>query len=256
MIRQIHDRAKPEANLANNLALTMTVNEVVQTRVDAIAHDAAQMGERAARFWKFLGIGANEQGDTPSNAAAYQLPNRISGVEFATLDVLSQQFTSTPGFNGMASRQQGPPFVLLPYSYSIRINGRTRRTVSGEPVLGVHDKTRRYSGFAFSESKDSTCIERSSFTAGGHVRVGKIQRFIITSDRALFVLVHTWEIINHQRSRLKLITAATSQQCILPAEQLGPVVVFAPWTENDGKASINRIDKSMECVMLTRDHPL
>lgn len=256
MIRQIHDRAKPEANLANNLALRMTVDGIIQTQQEAIRQDSTTMSRKSRRLFQHVGVLLSEDLDDGAEPPPYNLANSISGVEIQTVETLraNPNYKDTPGFEEMvAGSTPKTEFVLLPTSYSTNVNGRTRKTVLAEPVLGYRDgRPNRVSGFAFRE--DNATVDAKNFATKATL-VGKIQKFIISPDKALLVLVRTWNIVMHH-SRMKLITVANGKNRILRAEQLGPVVVFNPWTQQDGKAGIDRIDPAIECVILAREHPV
>lgn len=254
MIRQIHDRAKPEANLANNIALRMTVDDIIQTQQEAIQKDATGMSRKSCRLFQRVGVLFSE--DDGAEPPPYNLANKISGVETKTVETLTAdpEYSSTPGFSEMvAGSTPKTEFVLLPASYSTTVNGRTRKTVLAEPVLGYRDgRIDRVSGFAFRE--DNATVDAKNFATEATL-VGKIQKFIISPDKVLLVLVRTWSIVKHH-SRMKLIIVANGKNRIIRAEQLGPVVVFNPWTLDDGKAGIDRIDTTIECVILAREHPV
>ena len=256
MIRQIHDRAKPEANLANNLALRMTVDGIIQTQQEAIQEDATGMSQKSRRLFQRVGVLLPEDLDGGAEPPPYRLASSISRVEFQTAADLTAdpKYNNTPGFDEMvAASTPQAEFVLLPTSYSTNVNGKTRKTVFAEPVLGYRDgRPNRVSGFAFRE--DNATVDAKNFATEATL-VGKIQKFIISPDKALFVLVRTWSIVKHH-SGLKLITVANGENRILRAEQLGPVVVFNPWTLEDGKAGIDQIDTTIECVILAREHPV
>ena len=233
LIRMIHDRAHPEANLAKEKSFSIGLEDLIRCQETEIEEDVVDMENPKTRkiFEKFRIL----KSDAKVVEQSYVLPAKISGVRKMDSKSFESKSNDVNGFASMFG--SSIHLQVLKPTWEIRVNGYLRRTVDAEPPIGVHCSYRRHSGFVLQSQKN---------------RVGQILGFYLTDQRKLVAEVNTWEKYQGEESKLWLIKRKDVRRCVILAEELGTVWIFAPWT---GKADIDKIDPDIQCVMKVRERP-
>jgi hypothetical protein len=242
LARQIHDRAQPERNLANNVAFGIGLANRLNCQQDQIKKKANSIGGTAEKIFRKLGLLEDDTAQAENLESAYTLPKRIASAVPITLATLRDMFEDVSGYSEMQS-------VLTPEakifrvgenrSFAPKVNNHTRKTVGNETPIGSPIFTRRYSGFCVKSNNNCNNI------------VGKIQSFYVVNS-VLFVVADVFLMYHCRWSRLPLVKLANVTRCIMRAEEIGSFRVFAPWT---GKKSVTEIDPDVQCVLEVPDRP-
>jgi hypothetical protein len=243
MSRQIHDRARPERNLANNLAKRIGLTNVLRTVGSGLHWSSQSTFKGVKKLIQQLGL---RRGDAKKVYAEgeYELGKNIRGAKISwdvfTSDVNASDFSevTTPyqekiNDKSIKIRHLG---VKGPEGFRIKIGNCTRACERTEPAIGNRVFYRRRSGFRL---------------RGTEYTVGKLQEFY-SIENELFASVDIWTYYEHAKSKLNLIDFSAVEHRVINAKSIGGVMVFAPWTMEEA-GRLEEIDKSKQCVLRVRD---
>ena len=243
MSRQIHDKARPERNLANNLAKRIGLTNVLRTVGSGVYQASQGISKGTKKLYQKLGL---LRGAKKACAAEgeYTMVERICGVKLSWNDFTSQ--VNAVGYTEVTTHYQSKidnaSITILhlgvrgPEGFRIMIGNCTRACERTEPTIGARTFYRRRSGFRL---------------VGTEGTVGKVQEFY-SIEKELFASVDIWSLQQHTESKLNLIDISCVERRIVNAKNIGGVMVFAPWT---GKHWFE-IDKTKQCALRVRarDH--
>ena len=252
LIRMIHDKAHPEANLANEKAFKIGLDNLVRCQQDTIGEYADSAEDKTTRkvFEKLDLLQPCRVDDSP--VSSYVLPVRISGAKHLSFEGFRRTHSNFPGFADIAVETlvdgvpTYPEIFLLKSTWEITVNGALRRTIAAEPPIGTRFSTRRHSGFLLEDSQNHRSSSNST-------RVGQIRDFYLVRNgksRKLFVDVDIYtKYIDPVSKVFWLINVNEPTRMLIEAEALGLVYVFAPWT---GKGRVDEINLTTQCVLKTK----
>lgn len=244
MSRQIHDRARPERNLANNLARRIGLTNTLRILGNGIHEAVGGFTKKTKRVFEHFGLGCKSKVRATVNDGVYELPERVRGVR-KSWDVFvssanASDYTAVEGPYGEEISNRSIKILLLgfrtPEGFRIKIGNCKRACERTESDIGSYTFIRRRSGFFLGNTEEK--------------RVGKIQDFYSIQGE-LFALVDTWVYYQDKDSKLNLIdfNVDSTTRELIKASDIGKVVVFAPWT---GKTWWT-IDKTKQCALRVRD---
>lgn len=259
MSRQIHDKARPARNLANNLAKVAGLENFLNVSTNYLDTTCERNKKTAALFRRYgLTKDQKDIDDTDLIRAprpAFVLPTRVTGQAMdwdrmkcqmgSSVDVSAIEDMYSHGNDNAAALHINCNIRSInilrlgikgPTGFRIRIGGCVRACERTEPPIGDSNFTRRCSGFKMND---------------GSGLVAKIQDFYLI-DKQLFALVHVWQpYIDEESGIFRLIVLADAQSHVIIAEKIGPVVIFTPWT---GRSNIIDATRQYVAPVRQRDH--
>jgi hypothetical protein len=246
MSRQIHDRARPARNLANNLAKSIGLENFLQTLGAHITAQVNTFSDKTKKLFEVFGILSSDKQSATCEEGTYELPGSVCGVRKSW-----ESFVESLGYAQSVDVSE----VVTTYrtkvedgslevvhlgltgglGYRIEIGNCLRACQRTETPIGSETFTRRRSGFRLRGCQNT---------------VGKIKEFYLI-EKELFALVDVWNYEQHRESQLNLVVVADAEQRLINVKHIGMVMVFAPWT---GKT--DEIDTARQCVLKVRqrDH--
>jgi hypothetical protein len=241
MSRQIHDKARPERNLANNLAKRIGLTNVLRTVGSSIYQAGQGVSKGTKKLYQKLGLLRVGAEKACAAEGEYTLAKRKGGAKKSwddfTRQVNAEDYSEVT--KSYQSKIDDASIKILqlgvrgPEGFRIKIGNCTRACQRTEPPIGAKTFYRRRSGFRLIGTED---------------KVGKIQEFY-SIEKELFASVDIWSYRQHTQSKLNLIDISLVERQIINAKNIGRVMVFAPWTGQHWF----EVDETKQCVLRVRD---
>ena len=231
--RICRSRVHPEANIANEMAVHMSVDDLMSSLEHKIQDASSPLTKQ---MLKSIDLLPEECEDTLP--CSYSIPLQLrdyrrrllepGSCEKLVLDCkdhmnveLSAEFCNLVN--------SGSPVYYSPKK-SWTIDSQSRNTATAEPAFGSL----------------STCIRKSGFLVKGQSKlVCQIRGFLVVAKSRLFVLAHVFQHEVHNESTLYRVKISDGHTAVIAAENIGSYVILCPWTERHTKT----IDTDYLCAL-------
>ena len=217
--RICRSRVHPEANIANEMCVHMSVDDLMSSLEHKIQDASSPL---TADMMK--SISSLPEDDNDTQPCLYKIPLQLRDYRSQLLDSNNCQHLTVICKQHMHAELSAEFCGLVDNCSAVYhspkkswvIDSQSRTTATAEPDIGSL----------------STCIRKSGFLIKGQSNlVGQIRAFLVVDKRWLFVLAHVFQQQAHDESSLYRVKLSDAKTCVIAVENIGTYVILCPWTD-------------------------